>query len=122
MELCRDEDPFLANRSSASVWLCGCRVASGTARGEAGTWVGGPGSGEGGGAGEGRKFREMGRGIGEQDTQLLQMCVHLGPWAQGSSVALAPVILTQGVWGGPRNLPFKQDSVDRGKGVVSEEH
>lgn len=31
------KDPFLANRSSASVWLCGCRVASGTARGRLGS-------------------------------------------------------------------------------------
>lgn len=35
------KDPCLADTSSASVWLCGCRVASGTARGEVGSgWEG----------------------------------------------------------------------------------
>lgn len=76
--------------------------------------MGGRGSGKGAGAGEGGKFREIGGG-GEQATQLLRTCVRVSPRAQGSSQALFPVILTQGVWGGPGNLHYKQGSVDRAK-------
>lgn len=115
------KDPCLADTSSASVWLCGCRVASGTARGEVGSGWEGEGVGREQELGKEGSLEKL-EGGGEQATQLLRMCVHVSPWAQGSSQALSPVTVTQGVWGGPGNLHYKRGSVDRGKGAVSKEH
>lgn len=71
--------------------------------------LGGGREGEGGGA-RGGKFREVG-GMARQGTRLCLMCIGLGPWAQDSSQGSYPIILAQGVQGGP-GTAFKQDSMD----------
>lgn len=86
------KDPCLADTSSASIWLCGCRVTSGTARGEVGSGWEGEGVGREQELGKEGSLEKLGGG--EQATHLLRMC------AQGSPQALSPVILTQGVWVG----------------------
>lgn len=116
VELCRDEGPFFSRFGAQPVydlmlaeWLQG--VASGKVSGEAGRWEGGRGRRQGGGA-RGGKVREVGGGgMARQGTQLCLMCIGLGPWAQDSSQGSYPIILAQGVQGGP-GTAFKQDSMD----------
>lgn len=78
--------------------------------------LGGGREGEGGGREEELEEERSersggGGGMARQGTQLCLMCIGLGPWAQDSSQGSYPIILAQGVQGGP-GTAFKQDSMD----------